>query len=191
LAVDRAEVEEDARLLEVDAVLRALLAALERIEPSEGDGADLVLLLRDREAGLDDAKGSEVPEEEVAAGVQGIGGALDLPAHLLDELQILLVVGGFALGIRVGDVVAEGEEEIRGRRLLLLNGEHRARRAAGHGDGRVPCFCSLQKWTSSSSSSSSSSSFCSSSSSSSSSSSFCSSSFCSSSSSSSSSSSLS
>ena len=68
----------------MDVLLGRLLLGLEGVEPDEGEGVDVRRVGGDWESGLNEAEGSEVGLEEVAAGREGgIGVALDVSALLL------------------------------------------------------------------------------------------------------------
>ena len=51
------QIEQHRRLLQVNVLLCCLLLRLEQVEPRECDGVDTVLIERDQEASLDEAKG--------------------------------------------------------------------------------------------------------------------------------------
>lgn len=69
----------------MDVLLGGLLLLLEGVMPGESDGVDVIAIGGDGESGLDDAEGTEVGLEEVAAGGGGglLGGILEVRAQVL------------------------------------------------------------------------------------------------------------
>ena len=109
----------------MNVLLRRLLLRLERVEPREDDGVDVVLIGRDREASLDEVEGFEVILEEVAmSGGSRVGRALQIDVVLLWVLEIVLEVLSFALGVIESDVVVERLVELNGSGFFLADCKH-------------------------------------------------------------------
>lgn len=128
--MDRADIEKDRGLLEVDGREGRFPGGLEGVVPGEGE-VGVGAVGGDGEARLDEGEGAVVGEEEGEAGREGgVGGFLDGGSHLADGLEIVLGHLGLALGEVGGDVVAEGAVDVGGGGFLLVDGEH------GVGGGR-------------------------------------------------------
>lgn len=124
LAVDGAEVEEHGGLLKVDVLQRGLLVGLEGVVPREGDGAHLIAVGGEGEAGFHGAEGPEVGLEEIASGLRRVGRTLEIGSHLADGLKVVFEVLRLPLRVVDGDVLAEGPVEIDGGGLLLVDRKH-------------------------------------------------------------------
>lgn len=110
--------------------------------PNKRDRVNMVLVRRDREAILDEAKRLEVGNKEVSACGRGrVRYPLNIGAQLLEGLEIVFQILSLAVGVIEGDVIAEWAVEVEGRSLLFIDGEHdisggRGGRGSGHG-GRL------------------------------------------------------
>ena len=125
LTIHRPQIEQHCRLLQVNVLLRRFLLRLERVEPRECDGVDMVLIGRDREASLDKAEGFEVILEEVAmSGRSRVGRAPQIGVVLLWVLEIVLEVLSFVLGVIESDVVAKRPVELNESGFFLADCEH-------------------------------------------------------------------
>lgn len=110
--------------------------------PNKRDRVNMVLVRRDREAILDEAKRLEVGNKEVSACGRGrVRYPLNIGAQLLEGLEIVFQILSLAVGVIEGDVIAEWAVEVEGRSLLFIDGEHdisggRGGRGSGHGGRR-------------------------------------------------------
>ena len=125
LTIHRPQIDQHCCLLQVNVLLHRFLLWLERVEPRERDGVDMVLIERDREASLDEVEGFEVILEEVAmSGGSRVGRALQIDVVLLWVLEIVLEVLSFALGVIESDVVVERLVELNGSGFFLADCKH-------------------------------------------------------------------
>lgn len=114
----------------MDVLLRCLFIGLEGVKPGEGDGVYVRAIWGNWKTRFHDSEGAGIGLEGVAADVRwgGFRGLLDVASELTYGLEIIFEELCLALRVVDDDVVAEGAVEIDGAGLLLVDGEHHARR---------------------------------------------------------------